>query len=68
MDDRPDQTLGPWNPGLSSKLPSTARPLSTIYRPENIVGSMEGALERSAFTGLEPEDLVAFRPRASGGA
>lgn len=62
MDDRPDQTLGPWNPGLSSKLPAAARPLSTIYRPENIVGSMEGALERSAFTGLEPEDLVAFRP------
>ena len=62
MDDRPDQTLGPWNPGLSSKLPAAARPLSTIYRPENIVGSMEAALERSAFTGLEPEDLVAFRP------
>ena len=57
-----DDNLGPWNPGLSSKLPSEARPLATVYRPENIFGSLDQALERSAFTGLEPEDLVAFRP------
>lgn len=54
--------LGPWNPGLSSQLPAAARRLSTVYRPENIQGSLEQALERSAFTGLEPENLVAFRP------
>jgi len=62
MDDHPDQTLGPWNPGLSSTLPAAARSLATIYRPENIVGNLDQVLERSAFTGLEPEDLVAFRP------
>ena len=56
------EKLGPWNPGLSSQLPSAARRLATVYRPENIRGSLEEAMERSAFTGLEPEDLVAFRP------
>ncbi|MEZ5933485.1 MAG: hypothetical protein R3F54_16330 [Alphaproteobacteria bacterium] len=62
MDDALDQPLGPWNPGLSSSLPPAARSLATIYRPENIAGRLEDALERSAFTGLDPEDLVAFRP------
>ena len=62
MNDRTDQDLGPWNPGLSSKLPAAARALSTVYRPENVAGDLDDALERSAFTGLEPEDLVAFRP------
>ena len=62
MAEPPDHDLGPWNPGLTSKLPSAARSLATIYRPENILGNVDDALERSAFTGLEPEDLVAFRP------
>jgi hypothetical protein len=62
MIDRRDHELGPWNPGLSSTLPTEARHLSTIYRPDNIQGTLEETLERAAFTGLEPEDLVAFRP------
>lgn len=62
MDARGDEELGPWNPGLSSRLPAGARELATIYRPDNIFGNAELAQERSAFTGLEPEDLVAFRP------
>ncbi|MGI9419691.1 MAG: hypothetical protein ACR2RA_17840 [Geminicoccaceae bacterium] len=62
MTDAKDQTLGPWSPGLSSKLPRAARPLATVYRSENIFSSFDDALERSAFTGLDPEDLVAFRP------
>ena len=62
MIDATDRTLGPWNPGLSSKLPRPARPLATVYRVENVFSSFDDALERSAFTGLEPEDLVAFRP------
>lgn len=62
MDRKTDQPLGPWNPGLTSSLPAAARPLATVYRPDNIAGSLEDAEERSAFIGLEPEDLVAFRP------
>jgi len=53
---------GPWNPGIRSQLPSALRPLATIYRPENALTGIEAADERSAFTGLEPEQHVAFRP------
>jgi hypothetical protein len=54
--------LGPWNPGIKSQLPTTFLRLSTIFRAENVFTGIEEAHERSAFTGLEPEDLVAFRP------
>jgi hypothetical protein len=53
---------GPWNPGIKSQLPAAFLPLATIFRPENVVTSLEEAYERSAFTGLEPEDHVVFRP------
>ena len=53
---------GPWNPGIRSQLPAAFLPLATIFRPENVVTSLEEAYERSAFTGLEPEDHVVFRP------
>jgi hypothetical protein len=54
--------FGPWNPGIRSQLPAAFLPLSTIFRPENVFTGAEQACERSAFTGLEPEDHVAFRP------
>jgi hypothetical protein len=38
------------------------RPLATIYHPENVLTSLKEADERSAFTGLDPEQHVAFRP------
>ena len=53
---------GPWNPGIRSQLPAAFLPLATIFRAENVVTSVEEAHERSAFTGLDPEDHVAFRP------
>jgi hypothetical protein len=53
---------GPWNPGIRSQLPPALLPLATIFRPDNVFTSVEEAHERSAFTGLEPEDLVTFRP------
>jgi hypothetical protein len=53
---------GPWNPGIKSQLPAAFLPLATIFRPENVATSLEEAHERSAFTGLEPEDHVVFRP------
>ena len=53
---------GPWNPGIKSQLPAALLPLATIFRPENVFTSLEQARERAAFSGLEPEDLVTFRP------
>jgi hypothetical protein len=53
---------GPWNPGIKSQLPAAFLPLATIYRPENAFTGVEEAHERSAFTGLDPEEHVAFRP------
>jgi hypothetical protein len=53
---------GPWNPGIRSQLPPALLPLATVFRPDNVFTSVEEAHERSAFTGLEPEDLVTFRP------
>ncbi|HSA82503.1 MAG TPA: hypothetical protein VLE23_16930 [Geminicoccaceae bacterium] len=54
--------FGPWNPGIRSQLPADLLPLATIFRPENVLTSLEEAYERSAFTGLDPEDHVIFRP------
>ena len=54
--------LGPWNPGIRSQLPAAFLPLATIFRAENVRTGVEAAYERSAFTGLDPEDHVAFRP------
>ena len=53
---------GPWNPGIKSRLPAALLRLATIFRAENVFTGVEQAHERSAFTGLDPEDLVAFRP------
>jgi hypothetical protein len=53
---------GPWNPGIRSQVPAAFLPLASIFRPENVLTSVEEAYERSAFTGLEPEDHVIFRP------
>jgi hypothetical protein len=54
--------LGPWTPGIRSQLPAAFLPLATIFRAENVFTGLEEAYERSAFTGLDPEDHVAFRP------
>ncbi len=62
MTDHSDSLLGPWNPGLVSRLPVKARPLATIFRPENSSTRIEDVDDRAAFTGLEAEALVAFRP------
>ena len=64
----PEDTLregteyGPWNPGIRSRLPAPLLPLATLFRPENVLTTLDEARERSAFTGLDPEDLVTFRP------
>ena len=57
------QAYGPWNPGIESTVPRRLLPLATLYRPENVFGSLEDALELADLTGLAADELVAFRPR-----
>lgn len=53
---------GPWNPGITSQLPSQLLGLSTIFRPEHVFTSIEQAREYRDFTGLPLAELVIFRP------
>ena len=57
------EAFGPWHPGIDSTGPRRLLPLATLYRAENVLGSLEDALELADLTGLAPEELVAFRPR-----
>jgi hypothetical protein len=58
-----EEAFGPWHPGIESSVPRGLLPLATLYRPENVLGSLEDALELADLTGLPAEELVAFRPR-----
>lgn len=53
---------GPWNPGLQSQIPKDLLPLTTLYRPENVLTTLPQARELADLTGLAAEDLVVFRP------
>jgi hypothetical protein len=53
---------GPWNPGIESTLPRAFLPLATVFRPDNVSTSFAEAQELSAFSGLPPTEVVAFRP------
>jgi len=57
------QDYGPWNPGVESALPRRLLPLATLYRPQNVFGSLADALELADLTGLAAAELVAFRPQ-----
>jgi hypothetical protein len=52
-----------WNPGIKSQIPWELRPLSTIFRPENISNTLAAIDELRALTGLRPSELVVFRPQ-----
>jgi hypothetical protein len=54
--------FGPWNPGISSRVPEDLRRLCTIFRPECVFTSLATASELSDLIGLEAADIVAFRP------
>lgn len=54
--------FGPWNPGIQSQLPKGVLPFSSLLRPENIFQTLDEVSELSAFTGMQREDVVAFRP------
>ena len=56
------QECGPWNPGLESQLPRELLPLSTMFRPANVLTSIEKAEELRDLAGLPIYDLVTIRP------
>jgi hypothetical protein len=58
-----EEVFGPWHPGIDSTVPRRLLPLATLYRPGNVLGSLEDALELADLTGLAAEELVAFRPQ-----
>jgi len=58
-----DAQYGPWNPGIVSPVPDELRRYCTIFLPENVATSLDTALELHDLTGLEPSELVAFRPQ-----
>jgi hypothetical protein len=58
-----DTEFGPWHPGIESQLPRRLMPLATLFRPENVISGVERGIELRGLTGLELEELVAFRPQ-----
>jgi hypothetical protein len=56
------EQFGPWNPGISSRVPDELLHLSTIFRPDCVFTSLATALEISDLIGLEAAELVALRP------
>ena len=53
---------GAWNPGIQSDVPWPLLPLSTIFRPENVLTGIDHVHELSDVAGLDVDDLVVFRP------
>jgi hypothetical protein len=54
--------LGPWNPGVKSRIPGRLLPLSTIFRSDNVFVDIGRVKELRDLTGLEFSELVTFRP------
>src|ERR1700722_2260218 len=60
--DTDDSRYGPWNPGISSRVPDALLPLGTIFRPDYVLTGLATAAELSDLTGLEAAEIVAVRP------
>lgn len=56
-------TIGPWNPGVRSDLPSAFLPLVTVYRSEHVETPLRDALDLSDLCGLPARQLSRFRAR-----
>jgi len=52
---------GPWNPGLTSEIPSRLMPMVTLYRPENSTVSYQEARQIADVVGLSLEELTSLR-------
>ncbi|MCE8018440.1 hypothetical protein HOP62_20365 [Halomonas sp. MCCC 1A17488] len=61
MLDRAAAEYSAWNPGLEADLPRRYRPLETIHRTANVSSDLAEIPELRVLTGLEEEELVAFR-------
>jgi len=57
------QEFDAWHPGVLSRIPGEIRHLATVYRPENVFTAVAAAEELADLTGLDPSELVAFRPQ-----
>ena len=57
-----DSTYSAWNPGLESEIPQAYRSLETIYNPGNAFNSVDEVESLARETGLDPMDLICFRP------
>ena len=51
-----------WNPGIESEIPVAYRELETIYNPANVFTTLNEVNELAAETGINPEELISFRP------
>ena len=58
-----DNSSDAWNPNIRSTLPLQYLPLSTMFRPENVLTSIETANELNGFTGLPTQQLICLRPQ-----
>ncbi len=61
MADSESPEYSAWHPGLEPDLPARYKSLETIHRPANVATSLSDIPELMALTGLEEEELVAFR-------
>ncbi|PXX89509.1 hypothetical protein [Halomonas heilongjiangensis] len=61
MPDRDGAEFSAWNPGLEADLPRRYHALETIHRTANVYSRLSDMPELKALTGLEEEELVAFR-------
>jgi hypothetical protein len=57
-----DATHSAWNPGIESEIPQAYRSLETIYNPGNAFNSVDEVEALARETGLDPMDLICFRP------
>ena len=57
-----DSNHSAWNPGIESEIPQAYRSLETIYNPGNAFNSVDEVEALARETGLEPMDLICFRP------
>jgi hypothetical protein len=61
-DFEPEDEAGPWSPGIESTLPAEFLPLSTVFRPENVLTDLAAIQELSGFSGMPLHELTEFRP------
>ena len=55
-------TLGPWNPGITSQLTPELWRGCTIFREENVFTTYDQVVEFQGLTGLPLPQLVVFKP------